>query len=165
MPSSQCQAWLGSDSAAGNLVLILLSSHPGHCCFLLPNSHWGTAKSFRVTAAFIPHPRLPLLNSLPCEALNSPFFPSLLPSFHSGNRFWRNRGTAANSAEFLPNPATKSKHSRKAKRFTQSTPWFLLAAKDFARPYFACVWRHGSVWSWRLVKKKKKSWVLFFPCI
>lgn len=117
--------------------------------------------SEKVPAAFILHRRLPLLNSLPCEALHGPISPSLLPSFHSGNRFWRNRGTTANSDEFLPNPAKKSKHSREAQRFIQRTPWFLLAAKDFARPYFACVWRHRSVWSQRLVKKKELS--LFSP--
>lgn len=152
MPGSQRQTWLGRDSAAGNLALILLSSHPRHDCFLFPNSGALQNPSDKDTAAFILHPRLPLQNSLP-----------LLPSFHRGNRFWRKRGTTANSAEFLPNPAKKSKHSREAQGFIQSAPWFLLAAKNFARPYFACLWRHGSLWSWRLVKRKKKKELDFFP--
>jgi len=75
-------------------------------------------------------------------------------------RFWRSRDPTASFTDFLPNPAKQSKLSREVQRFVLSAAWFLLPAKDFARPHLACVWRHSTV---RRQSPVKKEHSLFFP--
>lgn len=79
-PSSRCQAWLGSDSAAGNLMSMLLGRHPGHRCSWLPDSHHKILLINTQSPSYCTHhpPALAQTSSLHYTA---PFFfmPSLPP--------------------------------------------------------------------------------------